>query len=96
VTDLPHSGMITGRGYERFVNISDTQLQFKDVSFIGSYDWNKPMSMVLNELNTIVDQYPLLWPLMIIFRIDGFGELLKQEDILALQHIVDFYLVIES
>lgn len=79
-----------------FVHISDTQLQLKDVSFIGSWDWNKLMTMVPNDLKMIVDRSPLLWPLMIIFKIDGFGELLKPEGIHTLQHIVVFYLVVES
>jgi len=33
---------------------------------------------------------------MIIFRIDGSGEQLKQEDILAQHHIIAFYLIVES
>lgn len=41
-----------------FVNISDTQLQLKDVSFIGSWDWNKLMTIVPNELSTTIDQSP--------------------------------------
>jgi len=41
-----------------FVNILDTQLQLKDVSFDGSWDWNKLMTMVPNELNTTVTQFP--------------------------------------
>ena len=41
-----------------FVNISDTQLQLKDVSFDGSWDWNKLMTMGPNELSTTVDQFP--------------------------------------
>jgi len=44
------------------------------------------MTMVSNELNTIVYQFPLLWPLMIIFRIDEFGELLKKKGILTLHY----------
>jgi hypothetical protein len=59
-----------------FVNILDSKLQLKDVIFIGSWDWNKLMTMVPNELSMIAYQFPLLWPLMLIFRIDGFGELL--------------------
>jgi len=69
-----------------FGNILDTKLQLKDFSFITSWDWNKLMTMVSNELNTIVYQFPLLWPLMIIFRIDEFGELLKKKGILTLHY----------
>jgi hypothetical protein len=54
------------------------------------------MAMVPNELNTTIDQFPLLWPLTMIFRIDGFEELLKQEGIQVLHHIVDFYHVTDS
>lgn len=41
-----------------FVIISNTQLQLKDVSFIGSWDWNKLMTIVPNELSTTIDQFP--------------------------------------
>lgn len=79
-----------------FVNISDIQLQFKNVSFTCSRDWNKLTTMILNELNKIVDQFLLLCPLMIMFNIDEFGELLKHTCILALQHIVGYYPFVES
>jgi hypothetical protein len=41
-----------------FVIILNTQLQLKDVSFIGSWDWNKLMTIVPNELSTTIDQFP--------------------------------------
>jgi hypothetical protein len=41
-----------------FVNISDTQLQLKNVSFIGSWAWNKLMTTIPKELSTTIDQFP--------------------------------------
>ena len=62
-----------------FVNILDIQLQLKDVSFIGSWDWNKLITMVSNELITTIGQFSLLWPLMMIFKIDEFGTMMDPE-----------------
>jgi len=40
-----------------FIIVSNTQLQFKDVSFDGSLDWNKLRTMVSKEFNTIVNRH---------------------------------------
>jgi len=47
------------------------------------------------KLSTMVDRSPC-WPLMVIFKIDGFRELLKQTNIISIQDVVTYYLVVES
>ncbi|KEH22380.1 hypothetical protein MTR_7g445910 [Medicago truncatula] len=48
---------LSGIDYLILLFLGNTQLQLKDVSFNGSWDWNKLMTIVPNELITTVDQF---------------------------------------